>query len=130
MTDSEQHDTREHVFTFHFLLSDGADRAAVASVLSERLAKVDDVAELSVSPGTTRVLDPLSVAAAVGVSVLIVKQTAEGVEALTRLIQAVKKLVAEIEGVSEARLEVGDQVRRVDDLRTGDLDAAAREAVE
>jgi hypothetical protein len=127
---SEQPDTQEHVFRFHFLLSDGADRAGVTAVLRERLAKLDDVAELTVSPGTTRAIDPLSVAAAIGVSVLIVKQTAEGVEALTRLIQAVKKLVAEIEGVSEARLEVGDQVRRVDDLRTGDLDAAAGEAVE
>jgi hypothetical protein len=83
-----------------------------------------------VSPSATRALEPLSIAAAIGVSVLVVRQTTDALEALTGLVRAVKELLAEIKGVSEARLEVGEEVRSFDELREEDLASAATAALD
>lgn len=118
-------DEREYLVNFQFDVEPGADRDAIAATLREELARVQDVDGLELTTAGTRAIaiDPMTLAAGISVGVLVVKQTTEALHALTALVAAIRKLKGEVKGLKEARLEVGAQVRNLDDLTPSDLQA-------
>lgn len=113
--------TDQYLFRFQFVLDDEADQEAVAALVRRRLAELGDVEKIQVLPGRTRAVDPVLIVQSLGAAVVVLKGTTEAVEALRKLIKAVRELGAEIKQIRGTRIEVGDTVRRADELDDADL---------
>lgn len=118
--------TNEYLVNFEFVLEDGADQAAVRALLKERLAKLDGVEQAKVD-GATR-FDHATVVAAISVGVLLIDKSASAVEAMRKLVRAVRELADEIKGVKGARVQVAGSVVKVDGIADKDLERAAAAA--
>lgn len=96
---------------FYLELDEGADRVAVANLLSERLLQLEEVHEVAALPTETR-LTGVEISAGILLTVTIVKGARELVEELNKLMPEIKKLVVGMKEIKSAAVEVGfDKVK-------------------
>jgi hypothetical protein len=113
-----------------FELADQKEANQLAHLLQERIGRMEMVEEVEAVPETAEHarLTGLEIAAAIGVTVLIVRSSRELIEEVRKLVKEVKALMAETQGLKNAFVEVGAKRVPIDDLREDQLEQLAARA--
>lgn len=101
---------------FQFEVEEGVDKDALARSIQERLGGMAMVDQADAMPEEMQMIGIDDVAIGIALGVVILRSSREGTEELTKLIRAVKELVAELKGVRTARTEVGDEQVPIDHM--------------
>ena len=113
---------------FYLDVEEGANREAVATLISERLLQLEQVQEATAVPTETR-LTGAEITAGILLTVTIVKGTRELVKALNLLIPEIKQLITGIKEVKAAAVEVGFEKVMVEETNDAVIEELA-EALE
>lgn len=110
--------TAEVFFQFEFEVEEGVDKDALARSIQERLEGIAMVDQADAMPEEMQMIGIDDVAIGIALGVVILRSSREGTEELTKLIRAVKELVAELKGVKTActKVEVGDEQVPIDHM--------------
>lgn len=111
-----------------FELRDGKATNQVAQSLQDRLARMEMVQEVEAtpeSPDQVR-MTGMEIAAAIGVTVLVVRSGRELLEELRKLVQEVKALMAESRELKNAYVELGTKRIALADLGPEELERIAQ----
>ncbi len=98
----------EQRIDLHFGFGSDADAAEAASLVRERLAKLDPVEEAAAEPEEAR-FPVAEIAVGIGAAVTLVRGGRELLEELRRFVAALKDLVGEIRGLKDVEVEVGPE---------------------
>ena len=92
----------------HFEMTRDSDLQQTAGLLRDRLASLQSVQEVSALPEEPRVTG-VEVAAAIFVTVQVVRGTRELVEEIRKLIPQIKGMIGDIKGLKDITVDVGLQ---------------------
>jgi hypothetical protein len=109
---------------FQFEVEEGVDKDSLAQSIQEHFEGMAIVQQAEAMPEEMQVIGIDDVAIGIALGVVVLRSSREGTEELTKLIKAVKELVAELKGVKTARTEVGDEqvpVGQMDDEKIQEL---------
>ena len=113
-----------------FELNDENATNQVAQTLQDRLARMEMVQEVEATPESAAQvrMTGLEVAAAIGVTVLIVRSSRELLEELRKFVKEVKALMAESRELKNAYVEMGTKRIALADLGPEELEQIAKAA--
>ena len=100
--------------TFHFEVEEGFDAEALAATVAERLSKVEGVEQSEAEVEDERLGVAEAVAVIVGF-VLLAKAAREGVEALTKFVTSLRKMMEEVKGLRGAVLDLAGKKVSLDE---------------
>jgi hypothetical protein len=104
--------------TFHFEVPTASQLQTAASDLQSKAAALPNVANCAATPGAFRAGLP-EIMLALTLSATLIQNSAATVDALTKLVKAIKQLAEEL-GLRHARVEVGMKQVPVDQLTIED----------
>jgi hypothetical protein len=111
---------------FEFDRADSLDR--VARELQERLGRLEMVREVEASPEGKMMMTGLEVAAAIGVTVVIVRGSRELIQEVRKLVAEIKGLMDELDDLKEVYVDVSDRRIRIPDLGDEDFRVLAEDS--
>ena len=91
-----------------FEFTDDNELDEAAQVIQDRLTSIEAVEEAEARPERMKVTG-LEIAAAIGVTVLVVRGSRELVEEVRKLVTEVKKLMIEFQDLKEVYVDIGTQ---------------------
>ncbi len=100
------------IIRMHFELSDSTEQEKISQLIQERLSQLDSVSKTKAIPEEPRT-GVAEIAAAIAVTVLLIKSSRELIEELRKFIQELKGLIVDCqelgEVLKEVWIEVGDE---------------------
>ena len=105
-----------------FELEEHADTGTVANTLREQLSAIESVSEADTKPVETR-LGVVETVSLITAGVVLLREAKTGVEAVTELLDAIKKLIEKVGEVKQAYIEVRGRKVPIDEVTEEDLQA-------
>lgn len=117
------------VLNLMFEFADESRLDETALTIQERLSGIDVVNEVEAIPEESSRSTGLEIAAAIGVTVLIVRGGRELVEEIRKLVTEVKKLMVEFQDLKYVYINLGNQRISLDELSEEQYQQLAEEEV-
>lgn len=110
----------------HFEMAENTDLQQAAALLQDRLACLQSVQEVEALPEEPRITGA-EIAAAIFVTVQVVRGTRELIEEIRKLIPQIKGLIGDIKGLKGITVDVGPQRVSISELTEQQIQQLSKE---